>query len=265
MKLCVQRSLPPEDWRRSIEKAAEVWPGNVPEGLDLDVPLDQREKAALDVFRYWGDQGVELTVGFLDTPDLALRARILSHLNAWSEKAKVSFLEANVDPQVRIARFTAAEAGADRDGYWSNLGTDILLVAPDQPTMNLEGFTMSTSEAEFRRVVRHEAGHTLGFPHEHQRKELIDRLDREKVIAAYMASQGWTRETVIAQVLTPLQSVRGTPEADVTSIMCYPIAAELTRDGVAVPGGLDINDNDRRFAARCYPPPDIWPVTRPPR
>jgi hypothetical protein len=65
-------------------------------------------------------------------------------------------------------------------GYWSYLGTDILLIPPSQQTMNLEGFTMNMPETEYRRVIRHEAGHTLGFPHEHMRKELIARIDREK-------------------------------------------------------------------------------------
>ena len=49
--------------------------------------------------------------------------------------------------------------------------------------MNLEAFTMDTPDSEFFRVVRHETGHTLGFPHEHMRKAIIDRLDPEKVIA----------------------------------------------------------------------------------
>jgi hypothetical protein len=53
------------------------------------------------------------------------------------------------------------------EGYWSYLGTDIRLIPWNRPTMNLQGFTMNTSESEYKRVVRHETGHTLGFPHEH--------------------------------------------------------------------------------------------------
>lgn len=83
--------------------------------------------------------------------------------------------------------------------------------------MNLEGFTVTTADSEFRRVVRHEAGHSLGFPHQHMRQELIRRLDRDKVIAGYTAAQGlgWTKQEVINQVLTPLEesSVSGTRPA----------------------------------------------------
>jgi hypothetical protein len=113
---------------------------------------------------------------------------------------------------------------------------------------------MATPESEFRRVVRHEAGHTLGFPHEHMRQELVVRLDRDKVIAAYMASEGWTEQDVIDQVLTPLEesSILGTP-TDETSIMCYQIDGSLTLDGTPVLGGVDINDADHTFAALVYP------------
>lgn len=65
-------------------------------------------------------------------------------------------------------------------GYWSYLGTDILHIPSNQPTMNLQDFSMSTPESEYKRVVRHETGHTLGFPHEHLRKEIVDNIDRNK-------------------------------------------------------------------------------------
>ncbi|MEO7735743.1 MAG: peptidase M12 [Kofleriaceae bacterium] len=262
MKLCVPRYLPREDQKRSIAKAFEIWPNNRPDDYDESKVLGKGDKLALDIFRYWGDRGVELTVGFLETPDPELRRRILAHMNAWRDTANVSFVASDVDPLVRIARFTEAEVGPDHDGYWSNLGTDILLIDRDKPTMNLEAFTMTTSEDEFRRVVRHEAGHTLGFPHEHMRSELVARLDRARVIQAYMASQGWTEQDVIDQILTPLEAARilGTPLADETSIMCYQIAAELMLDGVAIPGGLDINETDRVFAAQVYPRTEVWPV-----
>jgi hypothetical protein len=48
--------------------------------------------------------------------------------------------------------------------------------------MNLDSFTMQMPESEFHRVIRHETGHTLGCPHEHMRRELVDRIDEEKAI-----------------------------------------------------------------------------------
>lgn len=257
--VCAPRHLPRHEWPHAATNAMKVNPGNRPPGLaEEDLPAGaEGERLALDVTRYWGVGGARLTVGFFDTPDAALRARILSHLNAWGRSANVRFVESSVEPQVRIARWGASEAAPGEDGYWSNLGTDVLLIEPDRPTMNLEGFTMKTRDSEFYRVVRHEAGHTLGFPHEHMRKEIIQRLDRNKVIVDYMRTQGWTRQEVIDQVLTPLEesSLLGTPDAQADSIMCYQITADLTVDGKAIEGGTDITANDYAFAAQVYPKP----------
>ena len=66
------------------------------------------------------------------------------------------------------------------NGFWSYLGTDIMLVPKSNPTMNLQGFSIFTADSEYRRVVRHETGHTLGFPHEHLRKEIVKRIDPKR-------------------------------------------------------------------------------------
>ena len=103
-------------------------------------------------------------------------------MNAWGKAANVLFTETNGTGKVRIARLDSPEEMA---GYWSWIGTEILEIPDDEPTLNLEGFTMGVSDAEFRRVVRHEAGHTLGFEHEHMRGDLVSRIDRAKAIAFY--------------------------------------------------------------------------------
>jgi hypothetical protein len=36
--------------------------------------------------------------------------------------------------------------------------------------------------------------------------------------------------------------------------MCYALPAEIMTDGVAVPGGTDIDALDSQFAATLYPP-----------
>src|SRR6185436_14664078 len=141
-------------------------------------------------------------------------------------------------PQVRIAR--------ERDGYWSYLGTDVLHIPRNQATMNLEAFTMSTPESEYRRVVRHETGHTLGMPHEHMRRELVDRIDAAKAIAFFGRTQGWSEQMVRQQVLTPIEE---------RSIMCYQIPGNITKTGQPILGGIDIDPSDASFAGLIYPKP----------
>ncbi len=253
---CVLRSLEPDRHLEAAKNAAEINPKNAPPGWDAaNAPTDSNGRVSVDIARYWGLGGVDLTVDFLDSPSVELQRRILQHMNAWGVNANVRFVASRDSPRVRISRFTDADA-KNKGGYWSYLGTDILLIPQGEPTLNLEGFTMSTPDAEFFRVVRHEAGHTLGFPHEHMRAEFVTRLNHEKVITAYMRSQQWSEAEVRAQVLTPLSdaSILGTA-ADQTSIMCYQIDGELTVDGLPIEGGTDINDTDHAFAAKIYPKP----------
>ncbi|MER8657284.1 M12 family metallopeptidase [Mesorhizobium sp. M0847] len=210
-------------------------------------------RATLSVLtpRRWPAGGVRLTVGFLDDAPADLRARIVLHMNAWAKTANVSFVETKKQAQVRIARIS----GGDQGGYWSYLGTDILHIERDQPTMNLEAFTMTTSESEFKRVVRHETGHTLGFPHEHMRRQLVELIDRDRAIQYFGETQGWSKEEVEQQVLTPIEdgSLLGTPRADSNSIMCYEIPGEITKSGEPIAGGTDIDELDYEFASSVYP------------
>ena len=217
--ICTIKTLPREQWVAAAETAIAVHPGNRPPGHVLGMAprhVTTPEYLALLTNCYWGKDGVRLTVGFMDGPEQALRDRLLGHMNAWSACANVAFVETGTDPQVRVS----CESG---DGYWSYLGTDILQVAASDPTMRLSGFTMEMPESEFHRVVRHETGHTLGFPHEHMRSELVARIDRAKAIAYFAASDGWSEQQVIQQVLTPLDNsaLQATAHADPQSIMCY--------------------------------------------
>lgn len=215
-------------------------------------PGSRRKRLAVNVGRRWPSSGVRLTVGFVDGGTKALRRRILEHMNAWSKTANVAFTESRTDPDVRISRF---DSPPDMAGYWSYLGTEILGTPPDEPTLNLEGFTGRTAEAEYRRVVRHETGHTLGFEHEHLRREFVDRIDPRRAIRYFRETDGWTPAEVRDQVLTALEDgeLRRTRTADEASVMCYHIPGEITRDGRPIPGGLDISEADYAFAARIYP------------
>jgi hypothetical protein len=250
---CTPKRLPDEKIIEAARTAVRINPYNHPRlgHLARAVPGFQPTPMRIAVVtqKYWGVQGVRLTVGFLDNPPADLRKRILLHMNAWAKTANAKFVETSTDPQVRIAR----QGGPD-GGYWSYVGTDILHIPKNQPTMNLEAFSMSVPESEYHRVVRHETGHTLGFPHEHMRKALVDKIDPAKAIAYFERTQGWSEEEIRAQVLTPLEesSLMGT-KADPKSIMCYQIPGELTKDGKPIVGGKDIDKLDFSFAASIYP------------
>ena len=200
----------------------------------------------------WPETGVKLSVQFLDNPPADLRRHILLHMNAWSKTANVKFTETRRTGDVRIARLDHPPKDA---GYWSYIGKEIRGIDEDKPTMNLDSFTMNETEAEFKRVVRHEAGHTLGFDHEHMRSDMVGGIDKRKAYAYFRRECGWSKEEVDDQVLTTLEdeSIMGTTEADPLSIMCYQLPGDIMKNGIEIPGGMDINKVDARFAGKLYP------------
>ena len=207
--VCRPRSLPPDRLAAAARRALEINPANAVQHRGVvRTPSGRRggpRRLAVLIGRRWPAGGVRLSVKFMDNPAKDLRARILLHMNAWGKTANVAFTETRGTGQVRIARL---DAPADMAGYWSWLGTEILEVPEDEPTFNLEGFTMRTPESEFLRVVRHEAGHTLGFEHEHMRAALVSRIDRRKAIAYFDLNTDGRRRRPIEQVLTPLAANR---------------------------------------------------------
>lgn len=252
--VCLPKPLPRKLWVEAARTATMINPLNHPP-INRLMMINKSFKPtpqsiAVLTTKFWGNQGVKLTVGFLDNPSSTLRSRIISHMNAWNKTANIQFVHSNTDPQVRIARLPG-------DGYWSYLGTDILTIRKDEPTMNLDSFTMNTPESEFIRVVRHETGHTLGCPHEHMRRALVKLIDPQKAIKFFGQTQGWNPAMVRRQVLTPLEesSLLGTADSDPKSIMCYQIPGQITKTGKPILGGKDIDKWDYSFMATVYPKP----------
>jgi len=253
---CTPKSLPQSRIVKAAQMAVSINPLNRPHvrrlAAMMGAEVPDKMRIAVIAGKFWGAGGVRLSVGFLDTNDAALRARILQHMNAWSTRVNATFVLTNSadDADVRIAR-------KQGDGYWSYVGTDIRHIARGQPTMNLDSFTMATPEKEYRRVVRHETGHTIGCMHEHMRRSLVNKIDPVEAIAYYGRTQGWTPDEVRAQVLTPIEEAQllGTAFADENSIMCYQIPGTITKNGQPIPGGTDIDETDFQFMAGVYPKP----------
>lgn len=250
---CTPKSIPDRLIMKAAEVATKINPVNMPfatafartvAGFEIMEP----QRIAVLTSKYWGATPRRLTVSFMENTPADLRARILTHLNAWTKTGCISFVETAGIGDVRISR--------GRGGYYSYLGTDVLLIPKNRQTMNLEGFTMNTPESEFKRVIRHEAGHTLGFPHEHMRKDLVARIDPQKAYSYFQRTQRWDKATVDAQVLTSLEerNLMSTP-SDQTSIMCYQLPASITFDGRPISGGTDINATDYAFVGQIYPKP----------
>jgi hypothetical protein len=246
---CSVRQLPAHKAVEAARTATRINPSNAPLVPPSLAPLPA-QRIALLTSKYWGAKGVDLSVQFLDSPDAETRRKILLHANRWGERGNVRFRETQGQGQVRVARTPG-------QGYYSYLGTDVLHIPAGEQTMNLDSFTSGTPDSEYSRVVEHEFGHTLGWDHEHKRKEIVSRIDPAKAIVYFARNDGWDEQTVREQVLTPLSDsdITALP-TDVLSIMCYSLPGEITVDGQDIPGGTAINDEDAALCAKLYPKSD---------
>lgn len=241
---CIPKALPDDIQLDAMADAAQINPANMVPAFGLIEP----GRLGLLRSKQWASTGVNHTVQFLDNPDRATRNLILQHANLWGKKANVKFSETNSGGNVRIAR--------ERDGYWSYLGTDTRQIPMGQPTMNLEGFTSRTPLSEYMRVVPHEFGHHLGFPHEHMRAEIIARLDRNKTYAWARSTIGWSKQMVDSQIFAALSELAlsvKTLHARDNSIMCYSFPGSITKDGKPIVGGNQIDILDYDVARKAYP------------
>src|SRR4051812_32564004 len=87
---CQPVELPKEVQHRAAIEAIKRNPANYAPVHNLNelVPdLGQTHAEFITALagKLWGQQGVMLTVSFLDNPETELRTRILSHMNAWAE------------------------------------------------------------------------------------------------------------------------------------------------------------------------------------
>lgn len=206
-------------------------------------------RIAILTSKWWGAKRTELPTAFSENTSTELRNKLLKFMNRWSDRGtvRIKFVHSSTDPIIRVSR------GAG--GFWSYLGVDALGIPANEPTLNLESFTVKTPESEWLRVVPHEAGHALGAIHEHQRAEIVERLNAQAVIREFKRTQGWSAEEIRQQILTPEpeSALTGSPHTEETSIMAYSFGGNLTKNGKPILGGSDITDMDYEYMAKIYP------------
>lgn len=250
---CTIPQLPP------IPRAAAAWyaaiarPSNAPGLIDLvyghpaDQPLPP-ESISLLKGKFWPN-GSKLSVAFKGG-NTDVNAKVLQYASMWSKWANIDFVGVNPTSQWDIL------VGYDQPGYWSYIGTDSRFASRQgEQSLNLQGFdSQPMPDSEWSRVVCHEVGHALGALHEQQRPEAVARLDREACYRYFGQTQGWSREEIDQQILTPMDmsQVLASTEDD-TSVMMYSFPGKLTIDHKPIVGGAKINELDGQTMARAYP------------
>ena len=222
---CVERPLPlglVDVRQRLIRLLAQKWVnGTVLHYAFLDGPEPQRQ-AVRDAFQEWKDQEIGLEFDEVDDPS---------------------------ESEVRVA----FDQG---DGSWSYVGTDVLTIGTQEPTVNF-GWDLTTDYGHT--TALHELGHTLGMPHEHQNPFAGIVWNEPKVYEYFTGPPNrWTREQTQHNVLRKLDpsEVEGS-NWDPDSVMEYWFPAGLIIEPARYQGGLNppggLSAVDKEWIKKFYP------------
>lgn len=210
-------------------------------------PKPFRDRLAFASSRKWGVN--TLHVRFLDVPDV-VRGRIVAAARPWQEalsgRLAIYFDDAEA-AEIRIA--------CTQSGHWSYVGTECSEQPLGAPTMNFANFSALTDPGTLQRVVLHEFGHALGCVHEFLSPAAGINWNEEAVFAFYAGPPNfWSQEKTRQNVLDQYdESVTARTEFDPDSIMMYPIAPELTRDGRGYEWRSKLSASDVAFIQQMYP------------
>jgi hypothetical protein len=205
---------------------------------------------ALTIEKRWGP-GRTLRVKFLDG-DAAIQTKVKAYAEEWEHHATVDleFVDSG-DAEIRITFL--------QSGSWSYLGTDNLVIPPNEPTMNFGWLDANSTDEEYSRVVIHEFGHALACIHEHQNPVAGIPWDQAKVYRYYELTQGWDRAKTFHNVLRRHDASKTNFTAfDPTSIMQYAVPNALTVGDFEIAWNTVLSDMDKSFIGTMYPskPPE---------
>lgn len=171
----------------------------------------------------------------------AQRKAVMVAAETWMQVANVRVVQVESGPAELRCSF-------DAGGSWSYVGREALSIPADQPTLNM-GWTDDPGRD------LHELGHALGCIHEHQWGAIPWNA---AMCYAYYGSppNNWSRAEVDQQVLDrePTAGLATTPQWDRSSIMEYPIPAELVSDPAFACGwNQALSPADIAMIGRMYP------------
>ncbi|MCU0302168.1 MAG: M12 family metallopeptidase [Candidatus Nanopelagicales bacterium] len=204
-------------------------------------PSSNRERAIMPIGKRWMNGSV-LHVRFLGG-NQQQRATAREQAQWWTEHANLTFVFDDAPTaEIRIAF-------DEHNGAWSYLGTDILQIPPDEPTMNLGFLDGGTAGHEF--------GHAIGLAHEHQNPAGGIEWNEPVVIADLAGPPNfWDEAKVRHNVLEKYShdQVRGT-QFDGESIMLYFFPGSWVRSGVGTEANEVLSAMDKAFigGALAYP------------
>lgn len=192
-----------------------------------------------------------------------LRTRIMTIANQWVAGSPLRFDWGNpADPRLCGGGFSHIRVGFSPTGYWSLLGQDSVIYAPQtEQSLNLGMFDFNPpADPEFTSTVLHEFGHALGFQHEHQHP--VTTCEPEfnwPAIYSYLAGPPnyWSKQKVDHNMRSrPYMHGDITTTFDANSIMLYSFPQQFYKRGATSPcftrGNTNLSTGDRQTFALAY-------------
>ena len=256
-RVCVDRVLP-DSW----ESAAQKWAAaENPENTGSAIPMPA--SMAVVRSRKW-QPGRTLRVKFIGGAP-AVRQKVFFWAKHYEQFANIKFEQVtdSADAEIRIA-FEPTE------GSWSYVGTDILTVPRNLPTMNFGWLTPTSSDQDYSSVVLHEFGHALGCIHEHQSPAGGIPWDKDVVYRDLSGPPNrWSKAQIDANMFTQYnQNQTQFTDLDPASIMMYSFPSAWTGGKLATRWNTVLSPVDKSYIAAMYPrenapAPDPQPVAPP--
>jgi len=248
--LCIDRVVPLHQKIAAAEIAKSENAENTPPPILLQPGASlHRAKMAIITGKRW-QKGRTLTVRFIDGSKKQ-KAKTQAHAEVWSQYANIKFqFGSKGTADIRIS-FRADP------GSWSAVGTDCMLrdaFPAKQPTMNFGWLRDDTDDVEYRRVVLHEFGHSLGAIHEHQNPKGGIEWNIPAVYAYFTGPpNNWSKEEIDFNIIQKYSITQlNATNFDPLSIMLYAFPASLMKKGSGTSNNTDLSTGDKSFIGMMY-------------
>jgi hypothetical protein len=253
--LCFDRIIPDHLKHVALERSIATRPDNRPKltkrlVAKLNMSPNPALQMAMERGKYW-QIGQEVKCRFLDGSKTQ-KTKVEAIAHEWEQYTTVTFkFVATGAAEVRIS-FQADP------GSWSGVGTDALVESyfpKNAPTMNYGWLRDDTDDAEYRRVVLHEFGHSLGAIHEHQSPGATAmKWDTAAVYKAFSGPpNNWSKAAIDHNILERYSKTQTNfTKFDPKSIMLYQFPAELFTDHHGTNSNGELSTTDKKFMKSQY-------------
>ena len=254
LKLCIDRVIPVHLKHIALQHSIALREDNRPQFTaalirDLKTAPNPVLRMAIERGKFWS-VGQVLKCRFLDG-SAKQKKRVEAIAHEWEQFSTV---------QLKFVTTGAADIRisfkAD-PGSWSAVGNDALVeeyFKKDAPTMNYGWLADDTDEAEYRRVVLHEFGHTLGAIHEHQNPAVSLKWDTKAVYKYFSGPpNNWSKADIDSNILSRYSKTQTNfTKFDPKSIMLYEFPPELFLDHKGTSGNGELSTTDKAFMKKTY-------------